>query len=136
LLRGQVTVREIAIDRPDIRLAIDSAGALNLPFGTGDTGAAEEENSSREVEFAVDEFRIRNGRLSFVDARDGTDVVLNGLQQALRIDGRVQAGSLARIGLAGRLSGDSVDATLPGRLAAPLRGVRFAIDHEAELDRA
>ena len=135
LLRGEVTVREIAIDRPDIRLAVDSAGVLNLPFG-GDDGADGTETSAANIEFAVDELRIRDGRLSYADARDSTLVVLNGLQQALRIEGAVEEGSLSRVGLSGRISSDSVDASLPGRLGAPLRGVNFAIEHDAELDRA
>lgn len=135
LLRGQVTVREIAIDRPDIRLVVDSSGALNLPFGdsAADDAAAD---PSGAIDFAVDEFRIRDGRLSYSDARDGTVVVLAGLEQALRVEGRLAGGELARVGLAGRLSSDSVDAEVPGKLAAPLRAVRFAVDHDAELDRS
>src|SRR5690606_36038634 len=134
LLRGEVTVREIAIDRPDIRLAVDSAGVLNLPFG-GEDAAEEPAEPGGNIEFAVDELRIRDGRLSYADARDSTLVVLNGLQQALRIVGAVEEGGPSRVGRTGRVSSDSVDASVPGRLGAPLRGVRFAIEHDAELDR-
>lgn len=134
LLSGEVLVREITIDRPDIRLVVDSAGALNLPFGS-DEEASEDAGSEANIGFEIESFRIQDGRLSYRDERDGTDVTLHSIEQQLRLDGRVEAGELARIGLTGRLGSDSVDAVLPGRLGAPLRGVRFAIDHDAELDR-
>lgn len=133
LFSGNVIVREIAIERPDIHLVVDSTGALNLPFGSGDE--KESAPSTTDIEFSIDEFRIHDGRLRYTDQRDGTDVSIHGLEQTLHLEGRVAEGSLARIGLSGSLSSDSVDAELPGRLAAPLRGVRFAIDHDAELDR-
>lgn len=133
LLSGQVTVRELTIDRPDIRLVVDSSGALNLPFGSNET--PEEASSDASIGFDIDLFRIRDGRLSYRDERDGTDVSVHALEQRLRLDGRVEAGELARIGLTGRLASDSVDALLPGRVGAPLRGIRFAVEHDAELDR-
>jgi hypothetical protein len=132
LLRGQVTVREITIERPDIRLVVDENGVLNLPFSGGE---ADETAGGSNVGFAVDELRVHDGRLVYADLRDGTRVTLSALNQRLRIDGRVVRGELARVGLAGTLSSDSVDAELPARLNAPLRGVRFAVTHEAELDR-
>ncbi|HEX6069786.1 MAG TPA: AsmA family protein, partial [Longimicrobiaceae bacterium] len=132
LLRGQVTVREIAIDRPDIRLVVDENGVLNLPFSSGEE---EETAGGSSVGFAVDELRVRDGRLVYADLRDGTQVTLSALNQTLRIEGQVARGELSRVGLVGTLSSDSVDADLPARLNAPLRGVRFAVTHEAELDR-
>ncbi len=134
LLSGEVMVREITIDRPDIRLVVDSTGALNLPFGSNDE-APQNAGSDADIGFEIESFRIQDGRLSYVDERDGTDVAVHAIDQQLRLDGRVEGGELARIGLTGRLASDSVDAVLPGRLGAPLRGVRFAVEHDAELDR-
>jgi hypothetical protein len=132
LFSGNVTVREIAIERPDIRLVVDSSGALNLPFASS---SSDEPGSRASVEFAVEEFRVRGGRLSYVDTRDGTDIRILGLEQSLQIAGRLADGTLAVVGLDGSLSSDSVDAELPARLAAPLRGLRFAVRHDAQLDR-
>ena len=132
LLSGRVIVSEITIDRPWVHLAVDSAGALNLPFGGEDAEAADP--STARIDFQVDDLRIRDGMLRWTDARDRTDIVVTGLDQRLRIVGRVAEGGLASIGLQGRIASDSIDATLAG-LAAPLRGVRLVVEHDAELDR-
>src|SRR5690606_35991678 len=52
LLRGQVTVREITIDRPDVFIAIDSSGALNLPFG-GSEEDVDSSPSTAQIDFAI-----------------------------------------------------------------------------------
>src|SRR5690606_30734698 len=110
LFSGNVIVREIAIERPDIHLVVDSGGALNLPLGGGDED--ESAPSSANVEFSIDEFRIHDGRLRYTDERDGTDVSVHGVERTPRVAGRAAEGSRARIGLSRSPPRDRGGATL------------------------
>ena len=131
LLAGRVRIGRIVLERPDVELAVDSLGRLNLPFSADGARSA---GSGADVDFAVDELRIVDGRLAYRDARDGTRVEISGLQQRLRASGRVAGGQLARIGLEGNLSA-VLDAELPGRLPAPVHGLHLGVEHAGVLDR-
>lgn len=133
LLRRNVVVDAIVLDRLRVLVEVDEEGRSNIPTFDDDDEATE---PGGDAELRIRRLRITEGRIAYRDARDGTIVRLDGIDQTLRIDGSVSAGELSRLALDGTLAVDDVDATLPGRLAWPVNNLRFRVEHSLVLDRA
>lgn len=135
LLRGDVIISRIALDRPRIVVDIDSAGRANLPLLEPETTApARQAGQSRDVRFAIDRIMVTDGRIGFRDARDGSALRLDGWDQELRLAGDVRGGELGRVELAGWLEIADVDARLP-RVVVPVQDLRVRLVHDAAMDR-
>ncbi|RLP76642.1 AsmA family protein [Xanthobacter tagetidis] len=130
LMRGEVEATGVALERPQMRLVLDSAGRFALP-----TGAA------RPAHLSIARFEIANGSLDLLDrAADRTvtltDLDLRGEARSLagpfRLDGEVEA-SGARFGLRSTLGTAGADGT--GRLRVVLDGRTspFALDLDGAL---
>lgn len=72
LLSGDINVRGVEIDQPDLRLSVNENGVGNWQTETVS------ESSGAVPEFTLDRFTIRNGRLSFTD-ETGAQTVLTGV---------------------------------------------------------
>lgn len=130
LFRGRVVVRTLDLDAPRIAVEIDSGGVSNFPTIERDTTA---EPASRDVSFAIDDIRITDGSLRYINHEDGTRVVLTGWNQELAVAGAVEEGELATLTLTGRVGFDDVEATLPGAVL-PTRNLSLEVRHDASLD--
>jgi len=130
LLRGQVVVDELRLDRPRVHVAVDSAGASNLPVLERDASSSEPGGS---IVFDVQEVRLVGADLRLDDARTGRAVRVDGLDQTLRLAGGVSGGRLAGVLLRGGLTIDSLAVRLPGDDGWTVRGLRLAVDHNATL---
>jgi hypothetical protein len=131
LLRREVSVDAIVVEGLRLLVEVDENGVSNLPTLAADSGGG----GGGDVAFAVKRFVLRDARVGYRDLRSGTVVRLDGLEQELRLEGEVQGGELARILLEGGLVVSDLDATLPGRLAVPVRDLRLRVVHRAILDR-
>jgi hypothetical protein len=129
LLRRQVVINSLVLDRPSLSIEVDAAGVNNLPAvqETGDQGAVEV--------FELRRLRVRDGLITYRDARDGTVVRLAGVEQTLKFREGEPVAGMEVVRLDGTLGVGALDAALPGRLARPVHGLRLQISHAAELDR-
>lgn len=134
ILLGRVVVDEVTVKRPRLALVIDSAGLPNLSFPEAEAAPSAEPGTGRDIEFAVRRLTVEDGVIGYLDERDGTAVRVDGYNQRLALAGALEGGTLARIALQGRIAIDSVSAEAPAALAAPIHGLRMAMDHDAELD--
>lgn len=80
LLSGDIQVRRIVLDAPQIALAVNDAGAANWTF------PANEEDPQRLDALRIDEFRINDGRLSFQGAT-GEPLVVSDIDAHVRMPG-------------------------------------------------
>lgn len=133
LLRRNVVIDRIVMDRPEVFIRIAADGTSNVPALTGDEAAGE---AGGDAELRISRLSIRNGTVVYLDAGDGTTVRADGIDQRLAMVGSVDAGELSRMVLDGHLSIGALDADLPGRLAWPLRDVRLKVEHAVDVDRA
>ncbi len=132
LLRRQVLVDAVILDRPVLRVAVDSSGVSNLPeLSGGDTSPT---GSGRAAAFAVRRLDIHDGSMEYTDARKGT-VRLDGVQQRLSVSGELRGGQLGSVETDGELDVAALSASLPGVLAVPIEGVRVRLEHLGTLDR-
>jgi hypothetical protein len=127
LLRRQVVIGSLVLDRPSLSVQVDSAGATNLP-------ALQETGGGVEV-FELRRLRVRGGLIVYRDARDGSVLRLRGIEQTLHLKDGERIEGMERLRLDGALRVAALDALLPGRLARPVHGIRLAITHNASLDR-
>jgi hypothetical protein len=130
LLQRRVVVDALVLHRPQVLVEIDAAGASNLPrLEAGDP--AEEPR----FELQVRRIALREGRLVYRDARDGTVVRLSGVEQRLTL---VEGGwsSAERSRFDGTLRVRDADVRMPERLARPLVDLRVRLAHRVEIDRA
>lgn len=133
LLRRNVIVDEVLLDRPRVFLEIDEGGTLDLPTFESDEDA---EPATGDSEIQIQRFLIRNGSLVYSDANTGADVTLAGIEQQLRLRGSVDDGALALLALRGELSIADIDADLPEYFAFPVRDIGLRLEHDAELNQA
>lgn len=136
LLRGDVIINSISLDRPRVLIDVDSTGRSNLPLLEAD-GLPDEpggDRAARDIRFAIDRIAISNGRIGFRDARDGSVLRLDGWDQQLRIAGDVRGGELGRIELAGWVGFADVDANLPN-VVVPVSDLTVRVTHDAAFDR-
>jgi len=131
LLRGEVQATGVSLDRPQIRLVLDSAGRVSLPTGTG-----------RAADLSIARFDIQDGALDVLDRASDhtftfTDIDLKGEARTLsgpfRLDGEVES-SGARFALRSTLGKIGDDGT--GRLRVVLDGRNrpFGLDLDGTLD--
>ncbi len=138
LLRGRVVVDRLALDRPRLLLQVDSAGRPNLRLLAREPAPAGEAaptagSSRRDIAFVIRSIEVEDGRLGFVDHRDGRAIRLDGWSQQLSLAGEIRGGALAVVDLTGEVSFDDVDVRIPGVLLPP-RGLRLRLRHDASLD--
>ncbi len=93
LLSGEVEVKEFVLVKPDIRLYVDPQGKPNWQFGDADPasagggasgssgGGAPEELS----DIRLGDVRIEDGRISYVDAKGGTNEVLENVNVSIAL---------------------------------------------------
>lgn len=133
LLRRQVVVDAVVLDRPIVRVVVDRAGRSNLPSFGG--RGSETAGSGGAAAFVVRKLEVRDGSIEYRDAGKGTLVRLDGLDQRLSFSGQLNDGELSSIRTDGSLDIASLSASLPGALAVPVRGIRLHLEHEGTLDR-
>lgn len=134
LLRRNVVIDEVVLDRPRLVVEVAADGTTNLPplADAGGTDAAE--GAAGDAELSIDRLQVKDGLIGYVDEANGTVVRLEGVDQELRLDGSITSGELSRVALEGVLSIAGVDANLPG-LAFPLRDIALRVEHRIDLDR-
>ncbi len=131
LLRRELRLRSIVIDRPVVMIEADSlAEAIPEPDDPPADGPGFWDDST----FEIDLIRIVDGSIEFRDLVTGGVARVEDFNQEIRLDGRLRDGVLATLRLSGGLTADGVTVDLPGRFAVPLRDVRLAVEHDAELD--
>jgi uncharacterized protein involved in outer membrane biogenesis len=143
LLRRQVVVDAIVIDQPRLLVEIDANDISNLPvFAAKDSAGTKAETTASEpaaggtLAFLIQRLQINDARLAYRDAKSGTVVRVDGLNQQLRLAGDLAGGELSRIALAGQIEIASLGVRLPEKLAVPLDGIRLRVEHRAALDLA
>lgn len=104
LLRGQLAVSSLAIDRPRVLIEKDIKGVFNFtdlikPAAPGAAPAAAP--GAMPVSFAVQSFRINDGSLEFIDRQGRMTVVASGIDDRLSLDADR---SLSRIRTRGELT--------------------------------
>ncbi|HEV2131166.1 MAG TPA: AsmA family protein, partial [Longimicrobiaceae bacterium] len=129
LLRGQVVVNALVLKRPRLLVEVDAAGATNLP-ALEDS----EPQGGGTADFELRRLYVHDGRIAYRDARDGTVVRLDGIEQRLALKDATRAQSDV-LRLDGTLRIAGLHAALPGRLARPVRELPIRVDHRAEWDR-
>lgn len=130
-LRGEVVVRRIAVESPDILLERDAEGRANWDFGTAQTGGAAPAGTRDVAAFTIDEATITGARLRIDDRLGGQMLEMSDLDltvslpdfagpvdligsatvngQRVAIEGRVEDAAAA---FAGRVAGLSLRATV------------------------
>ncbi len=150
LLRRQVVVDAIVLDAPRVLVDIDAASISNLPAlapggdSTGtdatptspDADAGVREASGGALAFLIRRLQINDARLAYRDARTGTVVHVDGLDQKLRLAGDLAGGELRRIALDGQIEIAALAVELPEQFAVPIEGIRLRVEHRAALDLA
>jgi hypothetical protein len=147
LLRRQVVVDAVIIDQPHLLVEIDAEGISNLPLfaAEGDSIDAEPQPASPDIQppaegsgmaFLVQLLQINDARLAYRDARSGTVVHIDGLNQKLRLAGDLAGGELRRIALDGQIEIEAMGIELPEQFAVPIEGIRLRVEHRAALDLA
>ncbi|MFS8039287.1 AsmA family protein [Xanthobacter sp. AM11] len=133
LLRGEVEATGVTLDRPQIRLVLDSAGRLALPTGTG-----------RAADLSIARFEVKDGAIDLLDRASDhtfsfTDLDLKGEARSLsgpfRLDGEVETAG-ARFALRSTLGKIGSDGA--GRLRIVLDGRTrpFGLDLDGTLNVA
>lgn len=131
LMRGHVEATGVRLDRPQIRLVLDSAGRLALP-----TGAA------RPADLSIARLEVKGGSLDLLDRASDRTVSLSGLDLKgearslsgpFRLDGELDA-SGTRFALRASLGKAGDDGT--GRLKLVLDGRNgpYAVDLDGNLN--
>ncbi|MFG1372577.1 AsmA family protein [Xanthobacter oligotrophicus] len=130
LLRGDVEATGVSLDRPQIRLVIDSAGRLALPTG-----------AQRPAALSIARFEVKDGTLDILDrASDHTQTLeglnLKGEARSLagpfRLDGEVEAQG-ARFAIRSTLGKIGDDGTGRLRLVLDGRNRPYALDLDGGL---
>lgn len=94
LLSGEVEVKEFVLVKPDIRLYVDPNGKPNWQFGdAGAASAAAGQSGSGGGDGApaglsgirLGDVRIEDGRISYVDAKSGTNEVLENVNVSIAL---------------------------------------------------
>ncbi|MGH7574037.1 MAG: AsmA-like C-terminal region-containing protein, partial [Longimicrobiales bacterium] len=134
LLRRNVVIDEVVLDRPRLVVEVAADGTTNLPALAETGGADAGDGAAGDAELSIDRFQVKDGLIGYVDEANGTVVRLEGVDQELRLDGSITSGELSRVALEGILSIAGVDANLPG-LAFPLRDIALRVEHRIDLDR-
>jgi len=142
LLRRQVVVDAIVLDEPRVLVEFDAEGIANLPVfaQAGDSTGGEPQATSSEagaggaIAFLVRRIGINGAHLTYHDARTGTRVVVEGLDQRLSLAGDLAGGALRRIALDGELDIPALSVAAPAHLAVPLDSLRLRVVHKAALD--
>lgn len=132
LFKRQVIIDAVTLDSPRLLAESDAERVSELPILDTATG----ERSLGDVTFLVRSLRIRDGRIAYRDRVSGRVIRLDGIEQELRIAGRMHAGELAALELDGELDAASLGAVLPEHLATPIQDVRLRVEHRALLDLA
>ncbi|MDI4665348.1 AsmA family protein, partial [Xanthobacter autotrophicus] len=130
LLRGEVEATGVSLDRPQIRLVIDSAGRIALPTG-----------AQRPAALSIARFEVKDGTLDLLDrASDHTQTLdglnLKGEARALsgpfRLDGEVEAQG-TRFAIRSTLGKIGDDGTGRLRLVLDGRNRPYALDLDGGL---
>ena len=90
LLRGEIDIKRLVLIEPDILVEIDKSGRSNFEFGET-VQTPPPETASDAPGFALPEIRhleIRDGRLSYRDARNGTVCLLEAESMSLKDTGK------------------------------------------------
>ena len=111
LLRGDVVVASLTVERPRLLVEVDSGGRLGLPVLRGEA-APDRAAPSRAIAFAVQRVAVSDGVVTFHDRRDGARVRAAGWDQRLHIAGSRREGRVDRVELEGWLEVDDLDAAL------------------------
>lgn len=127
LLRREVVVNEVALESPKVWLEVGADGALDLPEVEGDPEA-----EAAEVE--IHRVRIRDGGVDYRDPRDGTEVILSGIDHTLELAGALSGEDPEPLTLQGSGVVEDVRAAVPGALDEPLDGLRVGLEHRLEWD--
>jgi AsmA protein len=142
LMGGEVRITGLSATRPEITLERAADGRANWVFGAGDAAG---EVPAPATGFTLDEGRVTDGTLRFVDAGAGRDIRLDGLDATLRVPDYAGAFTLdasANVDghpLAVTAKGDVFSAFLAGRvvpltLTLAAGEARVAFDGRAGLD--
>ncbi len=126
LWRGEIAIRRLAIEKPDIALERDAAGRGNWEIAAAQPAPAPAEQSAAARPLTLDQGSLRNGRLSFRDHGSGAVFGLEAIDLDLALP---QAGQAAQLDLSALFNGQVL--TLRGRInEAPLflNGTVTAVD--------
>ncbi|MDI4655965.1 AsmA family protein, partial [Xanthobacter autotrophicus] len=130
LLRGDVEATGVSLDRPQIRLVIDSAGRLALPTG-----------AQRPAALSIARFEVKDGTLDILDRASDHTQTLDGLNLKgearslsgpFRLDGEVEAQG-ARFAIRSTLGKIGDDGTGRLRLVLDGRNRPYALDLDGGL---
>jgi hypothetical protein len=132
LLRRQVVIDEIVLERPVVRIEVAADGTSNMPAFSDDTTSA----ASGDAELNIRRLRVTGGTIMYRDAVTGTVARLAGITQDLAVSGSILSGEVTDAAAAGEIAIDDIDIDAPGRLAWPIRDLRVRIDHDVNVDRA
>ncbi|MGH7446618.1 MAG: AsmA family protein, partial [Longimicrobiales bacterium] len=131
LLRREVVIDEIVLERPLLRIVVAADSSSNLP--EIETGAADA--GARDAELSIRRLRVNDGAIVYRDATTGTAVSLAGITQALKLTSSITSGELTRVAAVGSLAIGDIDADAPGRLAWPIRDLGISLEHDVAVDR-
>ncbi|MFG1291327.1 AsmA family protein [Xanthobacter versatilis] len=130
LLRGDMEATGVSLDRPQIRLVIDSAGRLALPIG-----------AQRPAALSIARFEVKDGTLDILDRASDRTQTLDGLNLKgearslsgpFRLDGEVEAQG-ARFAIRSTLGKIGDDGTGRLRLVLDGRNRPYALDLDGGL---
>jgi hypothetical protein len=133
LLRREVRLRSIRIERPVIIIEADSLAETDIPPAP-EPASTDEPGFWDDSTFEIDRINIVDGSIEYRDLATGGVARIEDLDQEIRLDGDLQDGRLATLRLTGGLSAARVTIDLPGKFAVPIREMRVAIEHDAALD--
>jgi uncharacterized protein involved in outer membrane biogenesis len=78
LLHWAVVLRQLDLDKPDIRVVLEADGAINLgKLGTPSSSAEPAKSTTKPFPFIIQELTIDGGRLAFVDRHQKVPAELN-----------------------------------------------------------
>ncbi|MCU0605927.1 MAG: AsmA family protein [Candidatus Edwardsbacteria bacterium] len=131
LLKGQLAVSSLAIDRPRVLIEKDITGSFNFddlvkPAAPGAAPAAAP--GTMPVSFAVQSFRIADGSFEFNDRQGRMTVVANGIEDKLSLDADR---SLSRIRTRGELTVREISVSMA---ALRLTKLFASVRHDVAVD--
>lgn len=131
LLRGDVIINELVVERPHLLLEIPEGGTLDLPTIEGG-----DEPATGDTELEIRRMILRNGTVEYRDANTGTEVIVEGIDHSLRLSASVLEGELSVLELDGDLTIARLDVEAPDALPARLRDLAVRVEHDAVLHQA
>jgi uncharacterized protein involved in outer membrane biogenesis len=81
LLSGEIQIKRVRVSKPVISIEVSADGKANYDFSTG--GSSSSSDSEGSTDLSLDSLVIEDAKLSYIDAKSGTNQTVEGLSAKL-----------------------------------------------------